>query len=203
LNFNNIADNRFFIYLQKIINTFFYSMKNRYIALLRGINVGGNNMIKMTDLKACFEKMGFDGVVTYIQSGNVLFDFNTEDPEQLTVDIEQRLSEQFLYTSRIVLLPQQHIRRIITNAPAGFGCQPDEYRYDVLFLKAPLTAPEALKLIRIRDGVDVVTAGDSVIYFSRLISKAGQSYMTKMIGTPVYKQLTIRNWNTTRKLADL
>jgi uncharacterized protein (DUF1697 family) len=46
---------------------------NKYLALLRGINVGGNNIIKMVDLKACFEKMGFLDVSTYIQSGNVLF----------------------------------------------------------------------------------------------------------------------------------
>ncbi|NCP46313.1 MAG: DUF1697 domain-containing protein, partial [Flavobacteriales bacterium] len=46
---------------------------NQYLALLRGINVGGNNIIKMVDLKACFEKMGFTDVKTYIQSGNVIF----------------------------------------------------------------------------------------------------------------------------------
>ena len=142
-------------------------MKNRCIALLRGINVGGNNTIRMTDLKACFEKMGFDGVVTYIQSGNVLFDCDMEDPEQLTGNIEKRLSEEFSYTSRIVLLPQRHIGRIITNAPTGFGSRPDEYRYDVLFLKAPLTAPEALSVIRTRDGVDTVTAGEGVLFISR------------------------------------
>lgn len=56
----------------------------RFVALLRGINVGGNNIIKMADLKTCFEEMGFANVVTYIQSGNVLFDSNETDQLKLT-----------------------------------------------------------------------------------------------------------------------
>jgi len=178
-------------------------MKTRYLALLRGINVGGNNIIKMADLKACFEKMGFDGVITYIQSGNVLFDSEDSDINHLTTTIEQNLSEQFSYASRIVLIPQEKLLRIIQTAPDGFGVLPDEYRYDVIFLKQPLTAEEALSKIKIKEGVDFVTAGDGVLYFSRLSSQSSQSQMTKMMGTAIYKEMTIRNWNTSTKLSVL
>lgn len=178
-------------------------MHIRHIALLRGINVGGNNIIKMVDLKACFEEIGFINVVTYIQSGNVLFDINETDQLKLIKKIEKTLSERFNYNSKVVLLSQQDLIQLINDAPVGFGAFPDEYRYDVIFLKAPLTAEEALSKIKTKEGVDFVTAGNGVLYFSRLSAMSAQSQMTKMIGTAIYKEMTIRNWNTTTRLCDL
>jgi uncharacterized protein (DUF1697 family) len=175
----------------------------RYVALLRGINVGGNNIIKMADLKTCFVEMGFVNVVTYIQSGNVLFDSNDTNQLQLIQQIEKGLSESFNYNSKIVLLSQQLLNQLINTAPQGFGVYPDEYRYDVIFLKQPLTSEEALSKIKTKEGVDFVTTGNGVLYFSRLSNMSSQSQMTKMIGTAIYKEMTIRNWNTTTKLAEL
>lgn len=175
----------------------------RHLALLRGINVGGNNIIKMIDLKTCFEEMGFTNVVTYIQSGNVLFDSIETNQFKLTQQIEKTLSERFNYSSKIVLLSQQTLIQLVNTAPKGFGVNPDEYRYDVIFLKPPLTSEEALSKIKTKEGVDFVTTGNGVLYFSRLSSMSGQSQMTKMIGTAIYKEMTIRNWNTTTKLCEL
>jgi uncharacterized protein (DUF1697 family) len=64
---------------------------SRYIALLRGINVGGNTLIKMPDLKVCFESLGFTDVVTYIQSGNVVFSTRNDNAEEITQLIESGL----------------------------------------------------------------------------------------------------------------
>jgi uncharacterized protein (DUF1697 family) len=175
----------------------------RYIALLRGINVGGNHIVKMADLKSCFESMGFGAVVTYIQSGNVLFDSGEVDQNKLTLQIEAALSERFGYNSKVFLVSQLTLIQIVSNAPEGFGNLPDEFRYDVIFLKPPLTAEEAFSKIKSKEDVDFVTFGDGVLYFSRLSSMSSQSQMTKMIGTAVYKEMTIRNWNTTTKLCDL
>jgi uncharacterized protein (DUF1697 family) len=178
-------------------------MKIRYLALLRGINVGGNNIIKMADLKTCFQEMGLTNVVTYIQSGNVLFDSDETDQLKLTQLIENTLSKRFNYSSKVVLLSQQALIQLIKTAPKDFGVYPDEYRYDVIFLKPLLTSEEALSKIKTKEGVDFVTAGNDVLYFSRLSSMSGQSQMTKMIGTAIYKEMTIRNWNTTTKLCEL
>jgi len=178
-------------------------MKTRHIALLRGINVGGKNIIKMTDIKACFEEMCFVNVVTYIQSGNVLFDSDENDSVKLTLQIEKTLSERFNYNSKVVLITQQTLNQIISDAPEGFGVFPDDYRYDVIFLKYPHTAEDALSKIKTKESVDFVTAGNGVLYCSGLSSMSGQSQMTKMIGTAIYKEMTIRNWNTTTKLCEL
>ncbi len=178
-------------------------MNTRYIALLRGINVGGNNIIKMTDLKSCFEQMGFSNVKTYIQSGNVLFNSDEKSASTLVTEIEKAISERFHYTSSIVLISQEQLQEIIANAPADFGEDSSLYRYDVLFLKPPLTAEEAIKDIRTIDGIDNLYSGKGVLYFSRLIEKAHQSYLNKLVMQPIYKQMTIRNWNTSTKLMSL
>jgi uncharacterized protein (DUF1697 family) len=175
----------------------------QYIALLRGINVGGNNIIKMLNLKACFETLGFTDVATYIQSGNVLFKSDEKDIVSLTNKIEMELSHRFNYNSKIVLVTHEQLGRIVKKAPESFGIHPEEYRYDVLFLKDPLTPLEAMKSVKVREGVDHVYPGENVLYFSRLISKAGQSYLSKLITLPIYKNMTIRNWNTTTKLLTL
>jgi len=92
----------------------------RHIALLRGINVGGNNIVKIADLKTCFEEMGFINVLTYSQSGHVLFDSNENDQLKLTQQIEKALSERFGYSSKVVLLSQQALIQIINATPEGF-----------------------------------------------------------------------------------
>lgn len=178
------------------------SMK-QYVALLRGINVGGKNLIKMTDLKTSFEALGFENVSTYIQSGNVLFSAAGSDQAKLTKQIEEALSKSFNYESRVVARSHKQIKEIVAKAPKGFGSDQATYRYDVIFLKDPLTAVQAMKSVSMKDGVDQVFTGKGVLYFSRLISKASSSHLTRIIGMPVYQSMTIRNWNTTTKLLNL
>ena len=175
----------------------------QYVALLRGINVGGNNIIKMTDLKACFESLGFKDVRTYIQSGNVLFRAAGSNQADLTKRIETALSKSFNYKSRVVVRSQKQMQAIVAKAPKGFGSDQDTYRYDVLFLKDPLTAAKAMKSVSMKEGIDEAYAGKGVLYFSRLISKATQSHLNHIASMPVYQNMTIRNWNTTTRLLNL
>lgn len=174
--------------------------KIQYLALLRGINVGGNNIIKMVALKACFEEMGLKDVSTYIQSGNVLFTSEEKNITKLTSIIEKELTKKFNYKSRIVLLTYKMLQEVIGEAPAKFGQQPDKYRYDVIFIKPPLTAKEIFQDVPIKEGVDEGYYGKHVLYFSRLISRATQSRLSKIVLLPIYQNMTIRNWNTTTKL---
>lgn len=175
----------------------------RYVALLRGINVGGNNLIKMAALKACFEKQGFGEVATYIASGNVLFSASASGAAKLALGIEAALAAAFNYRASVVLRSEKELRVIIARAPAGFGTEPQEYRYDVIFLKAPLTAAAAIEDIPTRPDVDEAHVGPGVLYFSRLIARATSSRLGKIVAMPMYKNMTIRNWNTTTKLLQL
>jgi uncharacterized protein (DUF1697 family) len=175
----------------------------RYVALLRGINVGGKNLIKMADLQACFADHGFDEISTYIQSGNVVFSTGRADQAELEERIERLLTSSFDYDATVVLKSAAQMRRIVADAPDGFGADPPRSRDDVIFLKAPLTARAALRDVPTRDGVDTAVAGTGVLYFSRLTERATHSRLSRVVSMPIYRSITIRNWNTTRKLAEL
>jgi uncharacterized protein (DUF1697 family) len=175
----------------------------RYVALLRGINVGGKNLIKMPALKACFETNGFENVSTYIQSGNVLFESADSPSGRLTRRIEEMLAEAFDYVPTVVVRNRKQMRAIVHRAPKGFGAEPKKYRYDVFFLKEPLTAAAAMKHLPTNPAVDRAHAGTGVLYVSRLTAKATQSRLNRIISSPIYPSITIRNWNTTSKLLEL
>jgi uncharacterized protein (DUF1697 family) len=169
-----------------------------YVALLRGINVGGKNLIRMPALTACFENAGFEDVVTYIQSGNVIFRSSGSGPA-LVERIEELLSSTFAYPARVVLRSRAQLRGIVDGAPKGFGSA--DHRSDVIFLKEPLTAKEALAQVPVNPDVDRVSAGRGVLYHSRLTSLASRSRLSKIVSLPIYQSMTIRNWNTTTTLA--
>jgi uncharacterized protein (DUF1697 family) len=175
-------------------------VSTRWLALLRGINVGGKNLVKMGDLRSCFEELGFDEVATYIASGNVLF---TASGARLVERIEAALGARFGYPASVVLRSRAQMAAVVSKAPPGFGATPAEYRYDVIFLKEPLTAATAMKSVLLREGVDQAWAGAGALYFARLAARAASSLLPRLVSMPVYRSMTIRNWNTTTKLAAL
>lgn len=176
----------------------------RYVALLRGINVGGKNLIPMPALKAAFEAAGFDDVRTYIQSGNVLFGAPASGQAQLTAKVESLIRAAFdHYDASVVLRSRSQMRAVVAKRPKGFGGEPATYRYDVCFLKPGTTPKQVIDGLPLKEGVDRIWPGSGVVYFSRLTSRATQSRLNRVASLPVYRQMTIRNWNTTAKLAEL
>lgn len=175
-------------------------MGTQYVALLRGINVGGTNKVSMAALRACIEDLGATDVATYIQSGNVRFDGGRTDTGLWIRRLEQAIGARFGYDARVTLRSHDQLRRIVDGAPSGFGREPDRYRSDVIFLLGPSTAAEAAAQLHAREGVDTMAAGDGVIYVERLIARATQSQLSKVVGTPIYREMTIRNWRTTTTL---
>ncbi len=99
---------------------------SRYVALLRGINVGGKNIIKMADLRTCLEDAGLHEVSTFIQSGNVLFESKAKRAA-VAARIEAALSSTFGYSGSIVLRSRRQMLSVIERAPRGFGERPGEY----------------------------------------------------------------------------
>jgi uncharacterized protein (DUF1697 family) len=174
----------------------------RYVALLRGINVGGRNKVAMADLRAAFEDHGYDAVATYIQSGNVLFESDAARSE-LETEIEGVLERRFGVPLVVVVRSHRELRSVVDRAPDGFGEAPNTYHSDTVFLKAPLTSNQAMRIVELRDGVDQAWAGRGVLYFARLSVRRTQSRISRIVGTPEYQRMTIRSWTTTTKLLDL
>jgi len=176
----------------------------KYAVLLRGINVGGKNKIPMASLKLALEEVGFVGVMTYIQSGNVIVASNLSSQE-ITHIIETMLPQKFALDSSIIkvlVLSHAQLEAVITNKPKGFGEKPDMYHSDAIFLMGA-SVDEALQVFSLKEGIDAIWPGDGVIYSQRLSSERTKSRLNKIIGTPVYASMTIRNWNTTTKLLTL
>ena len=174
-----------------------------YICLLRGINVGGKNIIKMETLKQCFIDMGFSDVKTYIQSGNVIFRTQEIEKMKLIEIIESQLLKTFSAEIKTAIFTIKELMETVQNAPENFGSSPEKFRYDVWFMLPSITANEIISNVRLREGVDSLYAGKNAMYSARLTGELGKSHLSKINQTPFYKSITIRNWNTTTKLLEL
>ena len=177
---------------------------DQYVALLRGVNVGGRNKIPMADLRRAVEDLGYADVRTFIQTGNVLFGASG-GADSVASMLEAMLRRDFELDSDEVMvrvLNRAQLASIVDEAPHRFGGQPGVYKYDVAFLKG-VTGDEVLKHVRVNPEVDAVWARPDAVYYRRLTSRLSQSRMSQIVSTPVYRYLTIRNWNTTTKLLAL
>lgn len=175
-----------------------------YLALLRGINVGGKNKIPMADLRACLERLGFQGVRTYIASGNAMFEAGGA-AEEVAGRIEGALTEEFEIDSdliRALVLSHEDLRAVVTQAPEGFGQQPDTYHSDVAFLLG-MSPAEVMGQLDFHPEVDKGWRGPDVVYYQRLSAKRTKSRFSKIVAKPVYQHMTIRSWSTTTKLLAL
>lgn len=158
----------------------------------------------MASLRECLEELGFTGVLTYIASGNVIL--RSDKPaKEIKNLIEEFLPKKFKLDSeliKVLVLSRKQLQAVIDNKPKGFGEQPDTYHSDAVFLM-DINAIEAMAVFAPREGVDKVWPGDGVIYSQRLSAQRTKSRLSKIVGTPAYKSMTIRSWNTTTKLLEL
>jgi uncharacterized protein (DUF1697 family) len=182
-------------------------MMKTYVVLLRGINVGGKNKLPMAKLKQFLEEQGFEDVVTYIQSGNVVLR-SALAAKTLSAKIETGLPRKFKLDSsliRIVALERKTFKKVVAQAPNGFGKDNSRYRYFVLFLMGT-RASKAMKDIDVREGVDKAWQGERVIYYrlpSLTSPNATKSYLNKVTQKPIYGAITMRNWKTTTRLLEI
>ena len=174
----------------------------RTVALLRGINVGGSNKMSMAELKAVFETAGMTSVVTYINSGNVVFSAEEADRTRLTTILEDAIARHFGLSINLLLLPEDRARSIADAIPASWT-NDESMRCDVLYLWEDVDEPAVVDRIGLDPKIeDVLYTPGAVI---RRVDRANatKSKLTRMMGTPLYKRMTIRNCNTARKLAEL
>lgn len=170
-----------------------------YVALLRGINVGGNTLIKMAELKACFEAVGMRDVSTYINSGNVMFRTPKTDQRALETKLEAAITKQFGFELYVVIRSLEEISGTLAHVPKSWATTPDLRCY-VLFLRHTVDQKTLRGSLTPKPGIDEVHYYSGTIFWSVLMANRTKSTMTKMMGTKVYKEMTIRNYNTLRKI---
>jgi len=175
----------------------------RYLALLRGIIVGGNNVIAKEDLKQCFEDLGCENVRTYIQSGNILFRNTSKSIRKLTGLIEKGLSQRFDYAARAVVMSAAQYSAAIAASPDKWG-QADDQKHNALFTLSDITPEQVVsQLPPAKPNIETVGVGPGVVFSS--VSKKHLSKTTMMVlsKSSTYKLLTVRNHNTVFKLQEL
>lgn len=177
--------------------------QTKFVALLRGINVGGNNIIAKADLIDCFESLGFQNVMTYIQSGNILFRANTSSVKNVTSKIEKQLSIRFSYAARAVVMTRRQFDSAVEAAHSEWGHN-SEYKHNALFTLGDTTSKNVLaQLPDPNAGIETVSTGPSVLFWSASTKDLSRTTMMKLAKTSMYKQLTVRNHNTVFKIRDL
>ena len=177
---------------------------NAYVILMRGINVGGKNKIRMAELRLRLEELGLEDVATYVQSGNVVLRSDL-DAASLSAKIEDMLPRRFELDSsivRVVALDYATFKKIVAQAPEGFGTDTASYRDNVIFF-ADSSPTEAMPQFEAREGVDTVWQGDHAVYFRNSVPNASKSRLNRITQQPIYRSITIRNSNTTTKVLKL
>jgi uncharacterized protein (DUF1697 family) len=175
----------------------------KYIALLRGINVGGNNKVPMKDLKACFEQMGFCDVITYINSGNVVFSGLDQEITELISLCEKSLMETFGFPIRTAVISSEAYKRAMAHAPQWWGNEPD-VKHNVLVVIPPATGKMIVEEVgAIKPEYENVAFYENLIFWSAPVKTFSRTRWSKIVGTRAYQDVTIRNANTAGKLLEM
>jgi len=173
------------------------------IALLRGVNVGGNNAIAMPELKSAFEKSGFQRVRTYINSGNVIFESGCEDEGAIREACEAAIACAFGLPVPVAVLSAEALADALAHAPAWWGADA-ESKHNAIFVMPPATAESvAGEVGAIKPEYESVASHGRVIFWSAPLKTFSRTRWSKIVGTPAYSRVTIRNANTAKKLLEL
>lgn len=171
----------------------------KYIALLRGINVGGNNKVEMKRLKTVFEQLGFTNVSTYINSGNVVFESSSKP---ISKDIENAIQAEFGFAVPTLVRSTENLITLVKAIPDDWTNDTNQ-KTDVLFLWEEYDSAKTLDLITTNPDVDVLQYIEGCIVWHVDRTVYNKSGMHKFVGTQVYKHMTARNINTVRKLVEI
>lgn len=177
----------------------------RYIALLRGINISGKNKIAMSELKKCFAELGFAEIVTYLNSGNVIFSSAIEDKDVLSNKVQLMIRDRFHLEIPVFIILQEELAELLKNAPDWWGDDNREIYDNLIFLMPPLSYEEFY------DEIGVPKAEyESVYHYKNVVfwSFSRKDYQktnwwSKIVGSGVSGRITIRTANTVRKIAGM
>ncbi len=172
-----------------------------YLALLRGINVGGKNKVEMARLKTLFESIGCGDVRTYINSGNVIFTIDRV-AARLRDSIERAIAKEFGFDVRVVLRDLDSLVSVAESIPKSWKDDATMRCY-VMFLWEEADEPTVLERLTIKEDIDDVKYVPGAVIWRVDRDKLTRSGMMKLTSDDLYQELTIRNCNTVRKLADM
>ena len=173
-----------------------------FVALLRGVNVGGNSMISMSALKKSFAAIGFTDVSTYINSGNIIFSSKEYDARKLEKKIEQMLVKEYELNSKVVVRSFPELERLVQSLPREWDGD-SSCRYNVIFLRHTIDSEQILAELPANSEIEQVTYRPGALLWSAHVDQISKSKMSKLSSRKIYQDMTVRNLNTTKKLYEL
>ncbi|MEG0749395.1 MAG: DUF1697 domain-containing protein [Carnobacterium sp.] len=173
----------------------------RFIILLRGVNVGGKNRVPMGELKEYLVNAGFTNVKSHINSGNLIIDSEEDTEQDVLAKCQKILSEHFDFPVEVLVLTAEKYQAELADSPAWWGAE-EGYRHNALFL---LPSADKEKIIELLAAIDTpyerIHIGKHAVFWSSSFqNNYSKTYYSKLASRPYYKQVTIRNRNTTLKL---
>ena len=158
----------------------------KYIALLRGVNVGGNNRVPMRELKEQFEAIGFEDVLTYINSGNIIFHSLEQDETRLVKICEEIIETSFGVKTRVAIVKASELHEALDHAPSWWGADL-ESKHNAIFAIAPASSEEIIKEVGIVNSeYEKVASYGHVIFWSAPIKTFGKTRLSRIVGTKAY-----------------
>ena len=173
----------------------------QFVALLRGINVGGKTRVEMDRLRSVCESIGLEVVRTYINSGNVVFTYNG-DTSSLATTIEHAIEKEFGFPVGVLVRTRDELQMTVKAIDKDWR-NDKEMKCDVLFLWEGLTPATLIEQLKPKDGIDEVRTAPGAVIWKVNREHASRNGLLRIMGTPAYKQVTVRNCNTTRKLLEM
>jgi uncharacterized protein (DUF1697 family) len=174
-----------------------------YISILRGINVSGHKMIKMEALKQMYDSLGFKKVKTYIQSGNVIFQYKTTQTQNLENKISKKVIEQFSFEVPVIVMGKEELKNIVNNNPFIDDQSKDTACLHVTFLSA---LPERIHVDMLRAAQYVPEeysiSGKSIYLYCP--NGYGNAKLTNnFLESRLKVTATTRNFKTTKELLSM
>ncbi len=171
----------------------------KFIALLRGINVGGNRKVNMKKLKELFERHGYTDVLTYINSGNVIFNSNKKS-HYLRHEIEKKLKNEFGFEIPTLIKTEREMKSIINALPNDWGNDTTQ-RTDVAYLFPEIDSKKTIDELPVKKEFIDIRYTKGAIYWNIKRKNYNKSHLNKIISHKLYQFMTMRNINTARFLA--
>lgn len=173
-----------------------------YVALLRGVNVGGNTLVPMAALKQDFERLGYHNVMTYINSGNVIFTSAIDDVRSLEVAIETMIEKQYGCAVRTIVKSYEEMERVVQAIPKSWLATTTQ-KSNVIFLHHTIDTPAIVLKFHLKHSIEELVYHPGVIFWAADTGALTQTAMIGLSKATLYKAMTVRNLNTTRKLFEL
>jgi uncharacterized protein (DUF1697 family) len=179
-----------------------HSASMTYVAFLRGVNVGGKSIVSMAAIKAALVALGLSDVRTYLNSGNVIFSTRASDAPKLTARIEKALEQHTGMPIKVLVMDHRALKSVVDAIPPNWVDDKTMRTY-VLLLWKELDDRRILDTLPIKVGIDELKYTPGAVVWRVDRDNVGRSQMNRIVGTPLYKKITIRSANTVRKLNEL